>query len=212
MADPSKSDPKIPNPEDLSKELADAEFADLDAADVSLPEEPFDFGNPNVDAIIAERDDLKDRLLRALADAENARKRGERDRRDAEVYGGTRLARDLLAVYDNLNRALDTVDDTVRTQSPGLIEGIELTLKELVSAFSKHKIETLNPEFGEKFDPQLHQAMFEAPVPNAPAGTIIQVMNVGFTIGERLLRPAQVGVSSTPADQVVKPKEPVDEK
>lgn len=210
MADP-KSEPEIPNPADLSEELADVEFADLDA-DVTLPEEPFDFGNPNVDAIIAERDDLKDRLLRALADAENVRKRGERDRRDAEVYGGTRLARDLLAVYDNLNRALDNVDDAVRAQSPGLIEGIELTLKELVSAFSKHKIETLNPEFGEKFDPQLHQAMFEAPVPNAPAGTIIQVMNVGFTIGERLLRPAQVGVSSTPADQVVKPKEPADDK
>ena len=147
---------------------------------------------------MAERDELKDRLLRALADAENARKRGERDRRDAEVYGGTRLARDILTVFDNLTRALEAVDDDIRASAPGLIEGIELTQKELVAAFAKHSIRIVEPEFGERFDPQRHQAMFEAPVPNTEAGTVIQVMNVGFTIGERLLRPAQVGVSSTP--------------
>jgi len=148
-----------------------------------------------------ERDDMRDKMLRALAEAENARKRADRDRRDAELYGGTRLARDLLSVYDNMNRALDTIDDSFREQASALIEGLELTKRELLSTFTKHKIEKQEPEFGEKFDPQLHQAMFEAPVPNAPAGTIIQVMNPGFTIGERLLRPAQVGVSSTPASQ-----------
>jgi len=100
-----------------------------------------------------------------------------------------------------MNRALDTIDDSFREQASALIEGLELTKRELLSAFTKHKIEKQEPEFGERFDPQLHQAMFEAPVPNAPAGTIIQVMNPGFTIGERLLRPAQVGVSSTPASQ-----------
>ena len=167
---------------------------DLDAA--------FDFPTDETTALKAERDELKDRLLRALAEAENSRKRGERDRRDAEVYGGTRLARDILTVYDNLNRALEIVDEDLKTQAPGLIEGIELVQKDLIAAFSKHQIRAVNPEFGEKFDPQEHQAMFEAPVPNAPAGTIIQVMNVGFTIGERLLRPAQVGVSSTPAGSV----------
>ena len=212
MAEPPKPDQQNAESNDINEpSLDDLTGLDIDPS-LDLADDPLDFGHPNVDAIINERDELKDRLLRALADAENARKRGERDRRDAEVYGGTRLARDLLAVYDNLNRALETVDETTREQAPGLIEGIELTLKELVSAFGKHKIETLNPEFGERFDPKLHQAMFEAPVPNAPAGTIIQVMNVGFTIGERLLRPAQVGVSSTPADQVVKPKEPADGK
>ncbi len=152
-------------------------------------------------AIRNERDDMRDRMMRALAEAENSRKRADRDRRDAELYGGTRLARDLLSVYDNMNRALDTIDDSFREQASALIEGLELTKRELLAAFAKHKIEKQDPEFGEKFDPQLHQAMFEAPVPNAPAGTIIQVMNPGFTIGERLLRPAQVGVSSTPAGQ-----------
>lgn len=152
-------------------------------------------------AVRAERDDMRDRMMRALAEAENARKRADRDRRDAELYGGTRLARDLLSVYDNMNRALDTIDDSFREQASALIEGLELTKRELLAAFTKHKVEKQEPEFGEKFDPQLHQAMFEAPVPNAPAGTIIQVMNPGFTIGERLLRPAQVGVSSTPASK-----------
>lgn len=153
-------------------------------------------------SVRGERDDMRDRMLRALAEAENARKRADRDRRDAELYGGTRLARDLLSVYDNMNRALDTIDDSFREQASALIEGLELTKRELLAAFTKHKIEKQEPEFGEKFDPQLHQAMFEAPVPNAPAGTIIQVMNPGFTIGDRLLRPAQVGVSSTPASQI----------
>lgn len=150
------------------------------------------------DQLTAERDALKDRLMRSLAEAENIRKRGERDRRDAEVYGGSKLARDLLSVYDNMKRALDTVDDAQRETSKALIEGIELTLRELVSTFSKHKIEILSPEVGEKFDPQKHQAMFEAPVPNVAGGCVIQLMAEGFVIGERLLRPAQVGVSSSP--------------
>lgn len=150
------------------------------------------------DQLVAERDQLKDRLMRALADAENTRKRGERDRRDAELYGGTKLARDLLSVYDNMKRALETVDDTQRESSKALIEGIELTSRELLSAFAKHKIERIAPEVGEKFDPQIHQALFEAPVPTVEGGKIIQLMAEGFILGERLLRPAQVGVSSTP--------------
>lgn len=183
--------------EDILKGFAEdpLSFAEDDTPDDDGP-------SPIVDAIIAERDDLKDKLLRALADAENVRKRAERDRRDAEVYGGTKLARDLLPVYDNMIRAMDSIDDELREKASGLIEGIELTRKELVSTLAKHRIDKIEPEFGEKFDPNLHQAMFEAPVPNAPAGTIIQVMNAGFTIGERLLRPAQVGVSSTPASAV----------
>ena len=165
-----------------------------------------------VEAVIAERDEYKDRMMRALADAENARKRADRDRRDAETYGGTRIGRDMLGVFDNLRRALDVVDDDLREKAAGLIEGIELTQKELLSVFAKHRIEKIEPEFGEKFDPQMHQAMFEAPVPGAPAGTVIQVMNVGFTIADRLLRPAQVGVSSTPASQVqAAPETPKDD-
>jgi molecular chaperone GrpE len=147
-------------------------------------------------ALQAEVADLKDRLLRSLADQENTRKRAERDRRDAELYGATRLARDLLSVHDNFERALDTITDDLREAAPGLVEGIELTRRDLLSAFEKHKIARLEPEIGERFDPKLHQAMFEAPLPGTKAGEIIQVMNAGFTIGERLLRPAQVGVSS----------------
>ncbi|NOX72802.1 MAG: nucleotide exchange factor GrpE, partial [Alphaproteobacteria bacterium] len=115
-----------------------------------------------------------------------------------EVYGGSKLARDLLSVYDNMKRALDTVDDGQRESSKALIEGIELTLRELLNTFAKHKIERLNPEVGDRFDPKLHQAMFEAPVPGIEAGHVIQRMTEGFVIGDRLLRPAQVGVASTP--------------
>jgi molecular chaperone GrpE len=147
-------------------------------------------------ALRAEVAELKDRLLRALADVENIRKRADRDRRDAEIYGATRLARDLLSVHDNFDRALGNVTDSVRSAAPGLIEGIELTQRELLSAFEKNRIVKITPEAGDRFDPKLHQAMFEAPVPGTRAGDIIQVMGVGFTIGDRLLRPAQVGVSS----------------
>lgn len=147
-------------------------------------------------ALRAEVADLKDRLLRSLAEAENLRKRAERERRDAEVYGATRLARDLLGVHDNFDRALGNVTDAVREAAPGLIEGIELTQRGLLSAFEKNKIVKITPAAGDRFDPKLHQAMFEAPVPGTKAGDIIQVMGEGFMIGERLLRPAQVGVSS----------------
>ncbi len=155
--------------------------------------------------LVAERDDLKDRLVRALAEAENIRKRGERDRRDAEIYGGSKLARDMLAVYDNLKRALETVDDSQRTTSKALIEGIELTLRDLLASFERHKIVRITPKIGDKFDPKLHQAMFEAPLPDTTAGQIIQTMTEGFMIGDRLLRPAQVGVSSTPAPAQTNP-------
>lgn len=147
-------------------------------------------------ALAGERDELKDRLIRALAEIENTRKRGERERKDAETYGGARLARDLLSVYDNLGRALETVDDDLRARAPAFIEGVELTRRELVNAFAKHGITPVTPEPGDRFDPRLHQAMFEAPVPGSTPGTVIQVMQTGFVIGERLLRPAMVGVAS----------------
>lgn len=151
-----------------------------------------------LEALRAERDEMRDRFMRALADAENIRKRGERDRREAEQYGGSKLARDLLPVFDNLKRALDAAGDETREVAKGLIEGIELTMRELISVLGKHGVEPVVPEIGDRFDPQLHQAMFEAPVPGTKAGDIIQVMTEGFMLHERLLRPAQVGVSSTP--------------
>jgi len=152
-----------------------------------------------LDELRAERDDYKNRFMRALADAENARKRSDKDRREAENYGGSKLARDMLPVYDNMKRALDTITDEQREVAGPLLEGIELTMRELLSVFKKHGIEVITPAVGEKFDPQVHQAMFEAPVPATVAGDIIQVAAEGFMLHDRLLRPAQVGVSSTPA-------------
>ncbi|WP_316013360.1 nucleotide exchange factor GrpE [Roseobacter sp. HKCCA0434] len=149
-----------------------------------------------IDALRTENEELRDKLLRTYADMENLRKRAERDRKDAETYGGTRLARELLPVYDNLKRAVEAVTEEQREAAAALIEGVELTQRELTNAFEKHKITRIDPEMGEKFDPKLHQAMFEAPLPGVDAGNIIQVMTVGFMIGDRLLRPAQVGVAA----------------
>ncbi|MCC5983764.1 MAG: nucleotide exchange factor GrpE [Rhodobacteraceae bacterium] len=147
----------------------------------------------------AERDALRDRMMRALADAENTRKRAEKDRRDAMLYGGSKLARDLLPVYDNLARALNSASDEARSAAPGLVQGVELTLRELTNVLERHGVTRICPEPGDVFDPHHHQAMFEAPVPDFKAGQIIQVMAEGFMLHEQLLRPAQVGVSSTPA-------------
>jgi len=149
-----------------------------------------------LDRVRAERDDMRDRFMRALADAENARKRGERDRREAEQYGGSKLSRDLLPVYDNLRRALDAATDAQVTGADALIEGVELTLRELTNVLTRHGVTPISPAIGEGFDPQMHQAMFEAPMPGTKAGQIIQVMTEGFLLHDRLLRPAQVGVSS----------------
>ena len=150
-----------------------------------------------LEALRAERDELRDKFMRVLADAENSRKRAERDRKEAEMYGGTRLARDLLPVYDNLSRALQAIPEESRAASAALIAGLDLTLRELSNVMSKHGITTISPAVGEIFDPQMHQAMFEAALPGTKAGQIIQVMAEGFLLHDRLLRPAQVGVSST---------------
>lgn len=171
------------------------ELIDIEAEGTG--EEPSEISE--IETLRAERDDMRDRFMRALADAENSRKRGERDRREAEKYGGSRLARDMLPVYDNMKRALDAATEEHRAASPALFEGVELTMRELLNIFGKHGIQRIVPEIGEKFDPQQHEAMFEAPVPNTKAGDIIQVMTEGFMLHERLLRPAQVGVSSTPS-------------
>ena len=171
--------------------------SDEDLIDIDSPEALEEPDEAMVD-LQAERDDFKDKFMRALADAENTRKRAERDRREAERYGGTRLARDLLPVFDNMRRALKSVPEETREETKALIEGVELTMRELISVFKKHGIEPISPEVGDKFDPQLHEAMFEAPLPGTQAGDIIDVSADGFILHDRLLRPAKVGVSSTP--------------
>ncbi|SFH06079.1 molecular chaperone GrpE [Palleronia marisminoris] len=151
-----------------------------------------------VEELRAENNELKDRFVRALADAENARKRADRERREAENYGGLKMARDMLPVYDNLQRAVAAIPEENREANASLIEGVELTLRELQNVFAKHGVTIVEPQLGDRFNPNMHEAMFEAPVPDTKHGDIIQVMTVGFMIHDRLLRAAQVGVSSTP--------------
>lgn len=150
----------------------------------------------DVSALEAERDELREKLLRALADIENMRKRAERERREALMYGGSKLARDILSVYDNLTRALSLVTEEQRKTAEAFIEGIELTRRELLNTLERHNIVPISPEKGEEFNPDHHEAMFEAPVPGTEQGKVIEVMREGFKIGDRLLRPAQVGVSA----------------
>jgi len=176
--------------------MPEVDLTALDDLDVDGPLDQ-DVYEQELEALRNERDEYRDRFMRTLADAENSRKRGERDRREAEQYGGSKLARDLLPVYDNLARALEAATEEQRAVSGAVLQGVELTLRELVNVFKKHGIEPITPAIGEKFDPQMHQAMFEAALPNTRAGEIIQVTQAGFMLHDRLLRPAQVGVSST---------------
>ncbi len=169
----------------------DNEIKDTEGSDVKKEEE-----EKTLEELKEENKVLSDKMKRALAETENIRKKFFKEKRDAEIYGGTKLARDLLSVLDNLNRALESVDGEMIEKQNAFLEGIELTKKELLNTFSNHEINELAPEEGEKFDPKFHQAMFEGPHPDIEKGNIIQVMANGFTIGERLLRAAQVGVSS----------------
>ncbi len=157
------------------------------------------------DELTAEKyEELQDKYYRALAEVENIRRISDRDRQEAGKFGASKLARDLLPVHDCLKMALNSVDDVQRETSRALIEGIELTLKELLNAVGRHGVKLVSPEKGDRFDPKLHQAMFEAPSQDIEAGNIMEIMAEGFTMHERLLRPAQVGVSSgSPAGEVL---------
>jgi molecular chaperone GrpE len=158
-------------------------------------------GTPDPFAVIeklnAENVELKDRVLRSLADVENMRRRSEREAADARAYAVTAFARDLLNVADNLDRALENAPAAVR-EADGAVrtmaEGVELTARELAATLGRHGVKKLDP-MGEKFDPNFHQAMFEIPDENTPAGTVTQVVQSGWKIGDRVLRPALVGVS-----------------
>jgi molecular chaperone GrpE len=152
--------------------------------------------------------DLKDRLLRSLAEMENLRRRTEKQVADERVYGIAGFARDMLAVADNMRRALDAVTPELReTADPAvkaLIEGVELTERELLKVLEKHGVKKLEP-LGGKFDPNLHQAMYEVPDPSVPAGTVVQAVQAGYTIGDRVLRPALVAVSKGGAKSAAPP-------
>jgi molecular chaperone GrpE len=149
-------------------------------------------------ALEREHAEMKDRLLRTLAEMENLRKRTEREVADARIYGMASFARDVLGVADNMRRALDAIPAEARANAQAgmkaLVDGVELTERELLKALEKNGVRQFTP-LGEKFDPNVHQAMFEVPDPSVPAGSIVQVMQPGYMIGERVLRPALVGVS-----------------
>lgn len=153
---------------------------------------------PAAEALHTEVAELKDRLLRTLADMENLRRRTEREVIEARAYGIAAFARDMLGVADNMRRALDAIGAEQREAADanlkGLIDGIELTERELHKVLEKHGIAKLDPQ-GEKFDPNFHQAMFELPDPSVPSGTVVQVVQSGYRIGERVLRPALVAVA-----------------
>jgi molecular chaperone GrpE len=165
-----------------------------------------------VEALAKEAADARDRWMRALAEMENLRRRTEREVADARAYGIANFARDILAVADNMDRALKALDDELREKADaavkGLLDGVELTERELHKVLEKHGVKKLEPA-GEKFDPNFHQAMYEVPDPSVPAGTVVQVVQAGYTIGDRVLRPALVGVAKGGAKTAAAP-EPAD--
>lgn len=148
--------------------------------------------------LMKENDELKDRALRVAAEMENLRRRTAREIQDARSYAVTNFARDLLTVSDNLRRALEALPAEARAAADkaaaALIEGVEMTERSMLSTLERHGVKKLDPA-GEKFDPNFHQAMFEVPNPDLPGNTVVQVVQPGYSIGDRVLRPAMVGVS-----------------
>ena len=152
--------------------------------------------------LVREAADYKDKLLRALADMENLRKRTEREVADSRLYSITTFARDILNVADNMHRALNALDVGLRERADAgvkaLLDGVELTERELLNVLEKHGVKKLEP-VGQKFDPNMHQAMYEVPDAATPAGHVVQVVQAGYLIGDRVLRPALVAVAKPAA-------------
>jgi molecular chaperone GrpE len=175
----------------LQNDAPEAAGAPIDEAAGQAEQDP-------IAALEAEKADLKDKLLRLMADMENLRRRTAREIADARSYGMTNFARDMLNVADNVRRAIESVPDEERASAEGaykgLIDGIDLTERDLLVTLERHGVKRLDPQ-GQKFDPNIHQAMFEVPNPDVPTGTVVQVVQSGYVIGERVLRPALVGVA-----------------
>jgi len=193
-------------PEDETQSAGAAAAGDMAEADESngadageaAGESPPEGGGDTLDALLAERDALKDQLLRALADVENMRRRTERELETARKYGHTGFARDLVGAIDNLALALEAApkDEASRTADAidGLVTGLEMSWKEIQATMERHGVRRISPQ-GEKFDYNFHQAMFEMPHPDHPPGTVVEVVQHGYVLHDRLLRPAMVGVS-----------------
>lgn len=180
--------------EQAELEAAEAEDATIEQADPNDPATVLGV----LDKLRVENEELKDKTLRTVAEMENLRRRTAREIADTRSYAVANFARDLLGVGDNLQRAIEAVSEEKRSSGSeefkNLLEGVELTQRELLKALDKAGVKKFNPE-GEKFDPNLHQAMFEMPNPDVPNNSVAQVVQEGYTIGERVLRPAMVGVA-----------------
>jgi molecular chaperone GrpE len=174
--------------------MTDTNDADRPADEAATPEQIAEL----VARLSKENTEQKDKLLRTLAEMENLRRRTEREVADARLYGVTSFARDMVGVVDNMRRALDAVSAETRAAADAgviaLIEGVELTERELLKALEKNGVQKIEPQ-GEKFDPNFHQAMYEIPDASVPAGSVVQVVQAGYKIGERVLRPALVAVA-----------------
>ncbi|MBI0026056.1 nucleotide exchange factor GrpE [Bartonella sp. M0187] len=187
------------------KEEAKAEVEDDQVADE---------GADPVAAMQAENDELKDQVLRLAAEMENLRRRTARDVADARAYSVANFARDMLQVSDNLNRALQAIPDGAREKDTGLnalAEGVEMTERAMMAALERNGVKKIEPE-GQKFDPNFHQAMFEIPNADVPSNTVQQVVQAGYVIGDRVLRPAMVGVSKGGPKEATAKTEPQNEK
>lgn len=180
---------------EMTAEEAAEAIMDLAEEEIpSLPEE-----EDPVIAIQAELAESREKMLRALADAENARRIAKRDVDDARKYGMTKFARDLVEVADNFDRTLETIpEDHADPVVKSIAEGVQMIQRQLSSIFERHGIVQVNPVIGDKFDHKFHQAMFEMPTADMPAGNVAQVMKIGYRIEDRLLRAAMVGVARAP--------------
>ncbi len=190
-------------PHELSKTDEAPDNGESTMADAGLAELAPTVAERETDDADLNAADLKERLLRALADMENLRRRAQREREEAAKYAMTNFARDLLTVADNLRRALESIPNDARAENEGLQslgDGVEMTERELLNLFERYDIRRVEPT-GEKFDPNYHQAMFEVPETGEPAGTVVRVMQAGYVIGDRLLRPAMVGVAKSDAGE-----------
>lgn len=195
-----KAEPEI-EADDKARAEAEAEAAEEATADPNQHSEVSGDGDTpprdRIGELEVELAAMKDQMLRALAEAENTRRRAERERQEATKYGAVGLARDLLSVSDNLRRALVALPDDARDGDgwvKDLITGVELIEREFLDAFAKHGVVKMEP-VGEVFDHKFHQAMFELEDPEKPAGTVVQLMQPGYRLHDRLLRAAMVGVS-----------------
>ena len=177
-------------------EYDDETELDADIGEASTDEAGQDDGLGPIDALIAERDQWKDRALRAVAEAENTRRRAETQNNDARAYAIQKFARDLLSVADNLERAIQAAPKDADAQSAGMLAGLELTQKALLQAFESNNLRRVAPEAGEAFDPHLHQAMMEQPSDTVQGGQVVQTLQAGYALFGRTVRPAMVVVAA----------------